>query len=378
MPIMQDREPIRVAVVGTGAIARGAHLPALKAVGKRVDVVALVDLNPELLAATADEWGIPGRYGDVPAMLEAEKPDLVVICTPPGVHKDAAIAALDAGAWVWCEKPPTLSLAEYDDIAAHEGENGPYAAYVFQHRFGTGAERLRRHLADGTLGRLMVGVCNTLWYRDPGYFEVPWRGRWETEGGGPTMGHGIHQMDLLLSILGDWTEVTAVMSTSGRDVETEDLSFAILRFESGAIFSIVNSLLSPRQASYFRFDFEEATVELEHVYGYSNANWQWTPAPHVADEALVASWEPETDVESSHLPQLASLLESIERGERPRVSGADGRRVLELIAAMYQSALGRRPVARNELTPENPYYAAMNGGDPAGATAALRTAAGRG
>ncbi len=114
MPIMPDREPIHVAVIGAGAIARGAHLPALRAVGKRVEVVALVDLNPELLAATADEWGIPGRYDEVPAMLVAEKPDLVVVCTPPGVHKHAAIAALDAGAWVWCEKPPMLSLGELE------------------------------------------------------------------------------------------------------------------------------------------------------------------------------------------------------------------------------------------------------------------------
>ena len=261
-------------------------------------------------------------------MLAAEKPDLVTVATPPGAHRDAVIAALDAGAWVWCEKPPALSLAEYDEMAAHERAGGPYVSYVFQHRFGAGAQRLRRHVEEGTLGRPTVAVCDTLWFRDPAYFAVPWRGRWETEGGGPTMGHGIHQMDLALSILGDWTEVTAVMSTLERDTETEDVSMAIVRLASGGLLSIVNSLLSPRETSFLRFDFDDATVELEHVYGYDNSHWRWTPAAHAAGDAeRIATWEPTADGSGSHRAQLTALVDAMERGERPAASGADGRRV---------------------------------------------------
>lgn len=364
--------PIRVAVVGSGGIARGRHLPALAALGGRVDVVALADLDASLVAATADEWGVPGRYTDLDALLSAESPDLVIVCTPPVAHKDAVITSLDAGSWVWCEKPPALSLAEYDEVCAHEGsEHGPFAGYVFQHRFGSGAERLRRHLAEGTLGRPLVGVCNTLWFRGPSYFEVPWRGRWATEGGGPSMGHGIHQMDLMLSLLGDWSEVTAVMSTTARSTETEDVSMAIVRLESGATVSVTNSLLSPRETSYLRFDLEHATVELEHLYGYDNAHWRWTPAPHVRDADAVASWAPAEDEPSSHRAQLASLLDSTERGERPRASGADGRRALELVTGMYRSALTGTAVRRRDLTPDDGFYHSMHGGDAANAAAVL-------
>ncbi|WP_435110803.1 Gfo/Idh/MocA family protein [Nocardiopsis synnemataformans] len=364
--------PIRVAVVGSGGIARGRHLPALAALGDRVDVVALADLDASLVAATADEWGVPGRYTDLDALLRAESPDLVIVCTPPVAHKDAVIASLDAGSWVWCEKPPALSLAEYDEVRAHEGgEHGPFVSYVFQHRFGSGAERLRRHLAEGTLGRPLVGVCNTLWFRAPDYFEVPWRGRWETEGGGPSMGHGIHQMDLMLSLLGDWSEVTAVMSTTARSTETEDVSMAIVRLESGATVSVANSLLSPRETSYLRFDFEHATVELEHLYGYDNAHWRWTPAPHVRDTDAVASWPPVEDQPSSHRAQLAALLDAMGRGERPRASGRDGRRALELVAGMYRSALTGTTARRRDLTPDDGFYHAMHGGDADTAAAVL-------
>lgn len=366
----RPRPPVRAAVVGCGAIARGRHLPALASLPGRVEAVALVEPDEALLSATAAEWGVPGRYTGLEAMLAAEAPDLVVVCAPPAAHREAAAASLDAGAWVWCEKPPALSLAEYDEVMRHEGADGPFAAYVFQHRFGSGAERLRRHIADGTFGRPLVGVCNTLWYRAPDYFEKPWRGRWETEGGGPTMGHGIHQMDLALSLLGDWTEVTAVMSTSARATRTEDVAMAVVRCASGATVSVVNSLLSPRETSYLRFDFEHATVELEHLYGYGNGHWRWTPAPHL-DGAAAASWPPEEDVPSSHRAQLESLLEAMERGERPRASGPDGRRVLELIAGMYRSALGGGTVRRSQVGPESAFYHAMHGGDPAAASSAL-------
>ncbi|MBR8740130.1 Gfo/Idh/MocA family protein [Nocardiopsis sp. MG754419] len=361
----------RVAVVGCGGIARGRHLPALADQGARTSVVALVDLDAAAVERTADEWNVPGRYTDVDAMLAAESPDLVIVCTPPAAHRDTVIAGLEAGAWVWCEKPPVLSLAEYDRIGAHEGERGPYASYVFQHRFGSGATHLRSLLDRRALGRPLVGVCHTLWYRDEAYFEVPWRARWETEGGGPSMGHGIHQMDLMFSLLGDWSEVTAVMSTTARATETEDVSMAIVRLESGATVSVVNSLLSPRETSYLRFDFEHATVELEHLYGHANANWRWTPAEHTDRTFDAAHWPPRADEPSSHGAQLKELLDAMDRGERPAASGRDGRRALELVAGMYRSALTGATVRRSELTEDDPFHHAMYGPDPAAATAVL-------
>ena len=348
----------RVAIVGSGGIAGHRHMPAIRAQGDRIDVVAAVDLDGDRAAAFAAEWGIPATYTDLDAMLGTEHPDLAILCTPPVAHHAGVKTCIEAGAWVWCEKPPTLSLAEYDELAALETEGGPYAAYVFQHRFGSAARTLRRQIAEGTLGRPLVGVCHTLWYRDHAYFEVPWRGRWETEGGGPTMGHGIHQMDLMLSLLGDWEEVRALMGTLDRRVETEDVSLAAVRFASGALVSVVNSVLSPRQESYLRFDFTDATVEVSHLYGYDNSHWTWTPRTGVVD----SGWRPTDDVASSHTAQLTHYLDAMDRGERPEASGADGRRSMELITGLYQSAITGRPVLRGELAPGNPFYDHLDGG----------------
>ncbi|GAB3282039.1 Gfo/Idh/MocA family protein [Kineosporia babensis] len=350
----------RVAIIGAGAIA-GAHQQAYEAQRDRAEIVAVVDVDADRAKAFATKHGIAQTYTDVASMLEQARPDLVSICTPPIAHREAVLACLAAGAWVWCEKPPVLSLAEYDELAAAEGPEGPYVGYVFQHRFGSAASTLRKQIAEKTLGRPHVAVCHTLWYRDTDYYAVPWRGKWETEGGGPAMGHGIHQMDLMLSLLGDWHEIRALMGTLDRDVQTEDVSLASVSFANGAMASVINSVLSPRQESYLRFDFDDATVEVSHLYGYDNSNWKWTPRDGVPAETA-AGWAPSEDLASSHVAQLAVYLDALEAGERPPASGHDGRRTMELVTALYQSAITGKPVLRSELVPGNPFYTQLDGG----------------
>jgi predicted dehydrogenase len=139
----------RVAIVGAGGIAGHRHMPAIREQGDRIEVVAAVDVDGDRAAAFATEWGIPDSYTDLDTMLAATRPDLAIICTPPVAHRAGVAACLAAGAWVWCEKPPVLSLAEYDALAALEREGGPYVGYVFQHRFGSAARTLRAQTPTG-------------------------------------------------------------------------------------------------------------------------------------------------------------------------------------------------------------------------------------
>lgn len=358
---------LRAAVIGTGGIARGSHLPALKALAAEgeVEVVAAVDIDEDAVRRFCADGDVPHPYTDLGRMLAEQRPDLVSVCTPPTLHREQTVAALESGAWVWCEKPPTPSLAEFDAIEAAEGaEGGPYAAIVFQHRFGSGARHVRDLLAKGEVGRPLVAHCQTTWYRDTAYYAVPWRGRWASEGGGPAMGHGIHQMDLLLDLLGPWSEVRAMAGRLVHDVETEDVSTALVRFASGAMATVVNSVLSPDEVSRVRIDCERATLELTHLYGYGNADWTVTPARDVPAD-LASAWRDfGPDVPSSHLAQLRALVASIRAGERPRGSGPDGRTSLELIAALYKSAFTDATVRAGEIGPGDPYYTALHGGAP--------------
>ncbi len=349
--------PARIAIVGTGTIAR-VHLAALRAAG--ADVVAAVDTDAGRLAAFGAEHGIGPRFTGLGPMLAAVRPDLVHLCTPPALHGEQAGRCLDGGVSVLAEKPPALSLRELDQVAAAAAAGGAWFATVFQHRFGSGARRLRAVAASGVLGRPLLALCQTTWFRDQAYFEVPWRGRWASEGGGPTLGHGIHQLDLLLHVLGEWTEVTAVARRQARRIETEDLSLAHVSFANGAVASVVNSLLSPREESYLRFDFEHGTVELSHLYGYTDRDWRVTPVPgHEA--AVRAAWAAgEQGTGSGHRAQFAEVLRCLARDTAPPVTLPEARRTLALVTAIYAAAFTGRPVRAGDLA-GSPFYSAMEG-----------------
>ncbi|WP_328416672.1 Gfo/Idh/MocA family oxidoreductase [Streptomyces violaceus] len=355
----------RVAVVGTGAIVSGSHLPALRAHSDRVELVAAVDVDQERLDTFRELAGdqVAG-YTSVDAMLDAVRPDLLLIGTPPSLHREQTVAALKAGAWVLCEKPLTLSLAEYDEIAAAEEASGAYAAVVFQHRYGSGAVHARELITSGELGAPLVAHCQTTWHRDAAYYAVPWRGKWASEGGGPTMGHGIHQYDLLLHLLGEWEEIQAMAARLVHDTESEDVSTALVRFRGGALATVVNSVLSPDEVSRIRVDCADATIELTHLYGHSNDSWAYTPAPHVASDRATAWRTPANDVPSSHTAQLGALLDAYDTGTRPPGSGQDARATLEFAAALYKAAFTGRSVRAGEIGPGDPFYEAMHGEYP--------------
>lgn len=356
-------EPLRAAIIGTGGIAR-SHANALSQHQDQVQVVAAVDIDPSRVQDFCQTTGIPHAYTDAELMLAEQAPDLVHIATPPGTHCALSVMSMEAGAWVLCEKPLCASLAEMDQIEAAEARTGNYTSSVFQWRFGSGGQHLKQLIAEEALGRLLVGTCLTLWYRTHDYYAVPWRGKWATELGGCSMGHGIHAMDFTLWLMGEWQEVRAMMGTLDRHIEVEDVSMANVRFANGSMLNISNSVLSPRQESYLRWDFEKATVELSHLYSYKNADWRYSIPEGAGWDGELAQWSTlPTDTPSSHATQLASILDAHARGQRPPVSGPDVRGTIEFLASLYKSAITGQSVTRGSITPDDPFYHAMNGGN---------------
>ncbi|MCA5892253.1 Gfo/Idh/MocA family oxidoreductase [Isoptericola sp. NEAU-Y5] len=364
---------MKVTILGAGAIA-GAHAEAIRALEAHggpagVELTHVVDVDAARAQEVAARFGVPHHGTDLQEVLDGGEADVVHVCTPPSVHLGAAVAALGAGAHVVVEKPAVLSLAEVDALAAAQrravdaGLPGRFTQIV-QHRFGAGIGRLRGLLDDGTLGRPLVAQCETSWFRPPAYFDVPWRGRFDTEGGGTTMGHGIHQFDLLVAVLGPWEEVRAMAGRLARRTDTEDVSTALVRFANGTLATITNSAVSPRQTSRLRFDTEAATVELEHLYGYSDADWTVTPVAGREDVAEL--WA--ADVartrgagESGHLAQLVPTYRAFAEGRTPPVTLADTRSTLELAAAIYRSAFTGLPVLAGDIVAGDPFHASMAG-----------------
>lgn len=355
------QKPIRSAIIGVGGIV-GSHLRAQQAMPTRSQVVAAMDVDGARVRHFCAANQIAGCYTDAAEMLAQEKPDLVHVCTPPGTHAALSIRCLEAGAWVLCEKPLCVSLAEMDRIEEAEQRTGNFCSSVFQYRFGSAGQHLKRLIANETMGKLLVAASMTVWRRTDSYYAVPWRGKWETESGGVTMNHAIHAIDFLLWLVGEWREVRAMIGTLNHSIAVEDVSLASIRFANGAMASLTNSVNSPREESYMRFDFQKATVELTHLYSYTNANWRFFAPQGEPYEAELAQWAaiPE-DVGSTHTAQLAALLDARERGQRPPVSGPDVRGTIEFLASLYKAAMTGQPVQRGSITPADPFYQRMNG-----------------
>ncbi|MBL9188499.1 MAG: Gfo/Idh/MocA family oxidoreductase [Opitutaceae bacterium] len=351
----------RALLVGTGGIG-DAHVRAVEATQGRVQLVAAVDVDAARAAAFCQRHRVPAALTDFATALRETRPDIVLIATPPDLHGAMCIAAMEAGAWVLCEKPLCGSLAEFDAIEAAERRTGRRTACIFQMRFASSTAHLRDLADRGQLGRPLVAVCHTLWFRDAAYYAPPWRSTWAGLGG-PTLGLGIHAMDHLLHLLGEWTEVRALAATLDRAIEVEDVSLAMVTFANRAVASIVNSALSPRQETYLRLDYQKATVELTHLYSYARDNWRLTLAPAAQDDGLLASWQSfPPDVGSTHAAQLAAFVADMDAGTPPLTSGAEARRTLDLLTAIYKSAFTGQAVAAGSIRPGDPFYAAVHGG----------------
>lgn len=374
---------LRVGVVGCGGIAR-SHGRSYAA-NPHAELVAAHDVDPASTKKFAEEFG--ARACDSLAELAAQDVQLVSVCTPPGTHTATTVALLGLGISVLLEKPPTVNLADMDLIAQAEASSAGSVYVVFQHRHGSGARRAHQLLAQGALGTPQVAVCETLWYRPESYFDPEWRGNWAGEGGGPTLGHGIHQIDLLLHLMGEWTTLDARAARIARPVEFEDVSMATVTFANGALASVVTSLLSPRELSRIRIDTTAGSLEVNHLYGYADADWSWFALPDPQAVAANGSdpgraaggaatsgnasgaadvWQASAgqDVPSRHAAQIDELVEDLLAGRPHPTTLASTRSTMEFVTALYASALGGTTVTRADLTPDQPFYARLDGGLP--------------
>jgi predicted dehydrogenase len=369
---------MKVAIVGAGS---RRHAEAYESTG-RTELVGVSDIVFAKAEALAEKHGST-PYADLSELLAKADPDLVSVATPPGSHAALALQILAAGKSVLLEKPPVLSLAELDAVAEAERSSEGSVYVVFQHRHGSGGLRAADLLGRGVLGEPRVAVCETLWFRPRSYFDPEWRGTWVGEGGGPTLGHGIHQIDLLLHLLGPWRTISATAVRLDRPVEFEDVSMASVTFESGAVATVINSLLSPRELSRIRIDTTGGTLQVNHLYGYSDTDWSFTPAPDAAlaatlgldpgvrrtEEARASGADPWAasageDVPSNHEAQLGHLVDDLLSGRPHDTTLASTRSTMEFVTALYASALTGSPVQRTDLTPGHPFYTALNGGFP--------------
>jgi UDP-N-acetyl-2-amino-2-deoxyglucuronate dehydrogenase len=332
-------------IVGAGVIA-AIHADAIALLSKtglaEARLVAVTDVAPGAAAAFAAARGCRAEP-DLGALLARRDVEVVCVCVPSGLHAAIGIQAAKAGKHLVVEKPIDVSLDAADRLIDAARTAGVALTVISQHRFDPGLVELRRLLDGGALGRLVLGEASTKWYRTQDYYDsAAWRGTWAMDGGS-LMNQGVHYVDLLRWCMGPPAEVTALYSTQAHRIEVEDTALAVVRFASGAVGTILSSTAAfPGFPQRLEITGTEGTVIVENGRIVRRALATGTDPASAAAAAAPAAADPAALDVASHAAQLADLLDAVEGGREPSVSGESGRDALEIVLAVYESSrIGR-------------------------------------
>lgn len=251
-----------------------------------------------------------------------------------------------------------LSLEECDRMVTAATQSGSLLSVVAQNRFTQAMWRLKTVLDTGLLGKTLYRRIDSVWWRGANYYDLTWRGTWASEGGGPTLNHAVHHIDLFLWMAGVPVEVQAVMGNLAHgNSELEDISLATLRYADGSMAQITSSVIHHGERQSLEFQGEHAMVSLPWAAAAYTALGNGFPERNTAlEEKLHDAYHnaPELPFEG-HTAQVADLLLAIESGGSPLVDGVAGRSTMELITAIYKAATTGTPV-KLPLDRDDPFY----------------------
>lgn len=340
---------LRVGIIGCGKIAR-THADAVSTI-PGASLVAFCDAELERAQAFASEFGAEIATSDLDDFFTRGQLDAALVCTPHPVHEKLVVACAEAGVNVLCEKPVAIRLEEADHMIEATDAAGVSFGVIFQRRFWPAAQRIRRAIDAGQLGNLTFGSSYSHLWRPQDYFESdPWRGKWETEGGGVMMNQAVHMVDMLQWYMGPAAEVYGRIATlrHGAYIDVEDTVAATVTFQSGAL-GAIEAFTTIDPAYGFRImvrgDNGATASLLESPEGMQGINDVWTFAPGMDERA---DWEAaeigRPGFPEFHGLQIAEFLDAIRNGRPPAVTGRDARNSLAIILGIYESSRSGKPV----------------------------------
>jgi UDP-N-acetyl-2-amino-2-deoxyglucuronate dehydrogenase len=327
--------PLRVGIVGTGAIAH-MHARAYKNIGYSIRACTNVTQDKGRTFAALHGAEFFERYEDVCRHPEV---DVVDVCTFPSFRLDVVHECAASRKPVQVQKPiaTTLDVArEMIDVARSAGI---VLGVVSQHRFDRASQFLKTAIQAGRLGRLLQCDAYVKWWRSDEYYARPVKGSWKTEGGGALINQAIHQVDLLLWFAGPVREVFGMWQLgAAHQIESEDIVNAVVRYESGAT-GVVQATTAVRPGYSERLELH-GTRGSAIVTGDQLTTWDVADdgeMPPLAASVASGSSDPMAISVESFERQFLDFGDAIAQRRAPLVSGEEGYRALEAVDAIYRS-----------------------------------------
>jgi predicted dehydrogenase len=337
--------PLRCGIIGCGVIAP-THAESFR-LQEDIEIKWACDVVEHKAREFAETYGIPNVTADYQEVMDDSEVDCVSICTPHASHSPIAVAALDGGKHVLCEKALGATRQGMDAMfRAHEHHSDLVFSGVFQHRFDGINRLLRRLVEEGAFGTVLTAGVQMRCLRTNDYYHGDeWRGTWDQEGGSVLINQAIHFIDSLLWIMGGARQVCGAHKniTHQGVIETEDCAVASLRFRCGALGTLEATASS-------HLDWEptisvhgtEGSLDLRH--GEPVKLVFDDPAREEKVRAEIAQAADSEGVEAGkdyygtgHAAQIADFVAAIREGREPFVPAMDARHAVDVVLGIYAS-----------------------------------------
>ncbi len=334
---------VRIGLIGCGRIAKN-HFEAVAQIPE-ASFVAVADIIEEKAKVASEQYNVPRFYRDYNDMLQKEELDIVSICTPSGTHPSIGIDVAKKNIHVLTEKPMSINIEAADKLIQACDKNGVSLFVVKQNRLNSTMQLLKKAIDKSRFGRIYLAQSNVFWQRPQAYYDAEkWRGTWEFDGGA-FMNQASHYVDALYWLLGNVDSVVATTATMARRIEAEDTGCAILQFRSGIIATLnVTMLTYPKNfEGSITIIGEKGTVKIGGVAVNKIEKWDFEDYDDDDRIALDANYQPPNVYGFGHNPYYRNVVDVLLGIATPSTDGRDGRKSVEIIQAIYQSAkLGKR------------------------------------
>lgn len=331
---------IKIALVGCGRIAKN-HLDAIATHEAALTLVAVCDSNEAAAHAVAKTHDA-AVYTDLNQMLTdtALEIDLVVLCTPSGLHPQQTIQAAASGRHVLTEKPMATSWRDGLDMVNACDKAGVRLFVVQQNRLNTTIQALKRAIDAKRFGKIYMVSINLFWTRTQDYYnQADWRGSYEWDGGA-FMNQASHYMDLLHWLFGPIDAVQGMMGTLGRDIEAEDSGVLNMRWRDGGLGSVCVTMLTyPKDyEGSMTVLGEKGTVRIGGLALNQIEHWAFDTALPEDKNIASESYETASVYGFGHVPYYANLIDCLRGKPADITDGRSGLATLELLVAAYRAA----------------------------------------
>ncbi len=338
--------------IGYAVLGLGIGMAHVQGVleSENAELVAVCDINKARLAKAAAVAPNATTYTDFDTLLQDERVDVISICLPSGMHADFAVRAMEAGKHVLVEKPLDIHYDAAMKIEEARLRTGKKAGVVFQNRYNLNMYPIYE-AAKNRLGKLILGTFAVKWFRDQKYYDAEggWRGTWEMDGGGSLMNQAIHTLDLMCVLMGEPVSVTSTMGVYYHNIDTEDMTASLIKFQNGATATFVSTTCAyPGISTEIMLYGTEGSIEADadRLKLWKMKNPLEGMDEDDEEEMMLEKYGGGNRAASKREPQklyghrhvVEDMILAVRDDRDPEVLPSEGARVIRLIEAIYESA----------------------------------------